>query len=101
MADLEHSPQPDAISRASIFGVERVENQRTRRKIFNRGRIRSEEVIGVKEELNAGLTPTLGFHNSKILGFAKIYRYSVKPSEPCISWGDIGRDYQNYFCHAS
>lgn len=28
------------------------------------------EVIGVKEELNASLTPTLGFHKSEILGFS-------------------------------
>ena len=73
MADLEHSPQPDAISRASIFGVERVENQRTRRKTLNAGHIFFEEVIGVKEEPNVSLTPTLGFHNSEILGFAKTY----------------------------
>ena len=61
MVDLEHNPQPDAISRASIFGVERVENQRTRRKTLNSGHILFEEVIGVKEEPNASLTPTLAF----------------------------------------
>ena len=52
--------------------LEGVENQRTRRKTLNSGRILFAEVIGVKEELNASLAPTLGFHNSEILGFAKI-----------------------------